>query len=171
MKEHANLALNLPRNTALRGRPIVERNFEAVYLKNRAIEGVVNTHSYGRDPVSSTAFGFAANPDLNPAKIEIAVKRAVDIARASAAAGGEPTRLSPEKPVVGEWRSPCVDDPFEVPLETKIGHLLACEEAMACEKGVAVTRSSMNFLKETALREHRGASITQRVLQSGGGIA
>ncbi len=176
MKEHANLALNLATQygASYADVRIVERDFEAVYLKNRAIEGVVNTHSYGMGirVLVDGFFGFAANPDLVPAKIDIAVRRAIDIARASASVGGGRTRLTEERPHVGEWNSRFEIDPFKVPLERKIGHLMACEEIMAKEKKVAVTRSSMNFLRETKhFASTEGASITQRVLQSGGGIS
>lgn len=176
MKDHANLALNLATRYGADYADvrIVERDFEALFLKNRGIEGVVNNHSYGMGirVLVDGFFGFAANPDLTPEKIDIAVRRAVAIARASARVGGERTVLTAEKAHTGEWSSPWKIDPFTVPLEQKIGLLMACEEIMAKEKKVTVTRSSMNFLRETKhFASTEGASITQRVLQSGAGIA
>lgn len=175
MEQYADRALNAAKQLGAQYADvrIVERFYDGVVLKNREIDGVVSTHSYGMGVrvLVDGFLGFAANPDMTEEKIATAVQRAVDIARASSVAGGEPTTLSPEEPQQGSWSSPWEEDPFQVSLEEKINILMACEDAMQAVKGVRISRSSMNFLRERKFfASTEGSRIHQEVLQSGAGI-
>jgi TldD protein len=98
------------------------------------------------------AWGFAASNRLTAAEVERVTREAVAIARASALAMKEPVTLAPE-PVHRERRydSPCVQDPFAVPLAEKVELLLAVNAALKRGGGVKVAESSMGFSRRQQL--------------------
>ena len=79
---------------------------------------------------SSTARGASPRRHrLDAAEIDRVAAEAVRIARASATALRDRVRLDDRPPAHGTFETPVVEDPFTVPLEAKIGDLLAADEA------------------------------------------
>src|SRR5215218_11240065 len=70
-------------------------------------------------------WGFAASAVVDPGRAGDLARRAVEVARASAALGGEPVRLAPAEPAVASWSTPVARDPFAVPLAERVALLLA----------------------------------------------
>ena len=81
------------------------------------------------------AWGFAAVRGTDRSDAETALERALSIAEAQPAIP-EATPLAPEPPAHGEWANPAGRDPFEVPLEEKLGVLLAADAGLRTEPGV-----------------------------------
>jgi TldD protein len=116
-------------------------------------------------------WGFAASSVLDPARARDLAGRAVEVARASAAAGGEPVRLAPAEPAVAGWSTPLARDPFAVPLAERVDLLLAACDAQRSVAGVAHARGSVDlWRRRTVLWSTEGTRVDQTVTQSGAGI-
>ncbi len=87
---------------------------------------------------SSTVAGASpARSVLTAAEADRVAGEAVRIASASATALRDRVRLDDRPPAHGTYETPVEEDPFAVPLEEKIGHLLAADEAARRVDGVA----------------------------------
>jgi TldD protein len=116
------------------------------------------------------AWGFAAVRGTERADAEAALERALAIAEAQPAVR-DAAPLAPEPPARGEWASHFGRDPFEVPLEEKLGVLLAADAGLRTEPGVNLTRARFSaFRTETTFASTDGALCEQRVTECGGGI-
>jgi TldD protein len=116
-------------------------------------------------------WGFAASSVLDPARARDLAGRAVEVARAAAAAGGEPVRLAPADPAVGSWSTPVARDPFGVPLAVRVDLLLAACDAQRSVAGVAHAKGTVDlWRRRTVLWSTEGARVDQTVTQTGAGI-
>jgi TldD protein len=76
--------------------------------------------------------------------------------------------LAPVAPVKGTWMTPIRRDPIDVPLEEKIGLLLATNEAALKVPTVRFASSSLSLLREVkTLVTTEGTSITQTMIRVG----
>ena len=116
-------------------------------------------------------WGFAAVRGTDRADAEAALSRALAIAEAQPAVP-DAAPLAPEPAARGEWTSDFERDPFEVPLEEKLGVLLAADAGLRTEPGVNLTRARFSaFRTETIFANSEGALCEQQVTECGGGIA
>ena len=118
------------------------------------------------------AWGFAAARGSDPANAEAALQRAIAVARAQPAAA--PGELAPVTPARGVHHGPCLEDPFGVPLEDKLGLLIAADDAMAAAGGDAVRVRTGHLhaqIEHRAFASTEGAYCEQRITECGGGIA
>jgi TldD protein len=94
-------------------------------------------------------WGFAASRTLSAASAEETARTAVAQARANRAAQRRPVELAPIGPAEeGEWRSPIEIDPFDVPIDDKVGLLLEANAAATRVAGARFASSSMSFVRE-----------------------
>ena len=81
--------------------------------------------SSGRGRRSGSAFArYAATDRLTTDGVQACAAQAVEIARASSTIRREPVRLAPEPPRQAVWSSTCAIDPFQVPLERYVPHVV-----------------------------------------------
>lgn len=147
---------------------------ETIEIRNGEVFAITNNLEVGIGVrvIVHGAWGFAGNPDLRSDKVEIAAKRAVEIAKASAMLTHKPVILSPVQKIEAVWNSPFVIDPFKVSLEEKLKLLLSADKEMRSVKGITITESSMDLWDEWQLfMSTEGTCIEQRIIQSGAGIA
>jgi TldD protein len=175
MNDLMSRALNL---ATLRGAQYADIRVVENHTNNIAIkDGVVHTLSdeetagFGVRLLVDGHWGFASSRDLSPAEIDRVTGLALEIARASAAAGGDPVELGSPVSSQGTYQTPLQVDPFSVSLEDKIGLLLSADAEMGRVAGVRTRRGELCFI-----REHRwfanteGALTEQTIIESGGGI-
>ena len=116
-------------------------------------------------------WGFAASAVLDPARAGELARRAVEVARASAAVGGEPVRLTPVSPAVATWSTPLGRDPFAVPLAGRVELLLAACDAQRSVPGLAHAKATVDlWRRRTVLWSIEGTRLDQTVTQTGAGI-
>jgi TldD protein len=116
-------------------------------------------------------WGFAASSVLDPGRARDLAGRAVEVARASAAAGGAPVRLAPAEPAVASWSTPMARDPFAVPLAERVELLLAACDAQRSVPGVAHAKGTVDlWRRRTVLWSSEGTRVDQTVTQTGAGI-
>ncbi|HEU4975182.1 MAG TPA: TldD/PmbA family protein [Baekduia sp.] len=115
------------------------------------------------------AWGFAATRDVSSAGAEAALRRALAVAAAQPAAGSRP--LAPVVAQQGHWEGPCEIDPFAVPLDERLGLLLAATAAMRGDPRVVRAEASAVMTRTTkALATSDGTAVTQRATSCGAGI-
>jgi TldD protein len=142
---------------------------QRIQTRERQVRNIASNTSYGYGVrvLKRGSWGFAASPEFDEKKLAEVVRLAVEIAEANAALQARPVRLAPEKPHQDRWRSPYKIDPFQVPLETKIGKLLAINEAALAVQGARFVTSSMSFVREDKFfASTEGSRIEQEILLS-----
>jgi len=152
---------------------VVEREDEALTVKNGALEAASSNRSAGLGirVLVDGAWGFSSSALLEPDEAERIAREALEIARASSIAQREPVRLDDTKPITDTYRTPFVEDPFAVSLDTKLRILLDADAAMARVKGVAIREGSMVAGRERkTFASLDGAWIEQEIVEAGGGI-
>ena len=144
----------------------VRRLEESISIKTGRVEGVASGESegFGVRVLVDGAWGFASSHVLTTAEADRVAAEAVRIARASATALRDQTRLDDRPPAHGRYETPLEEDPFAVPLETKIADLLAADQAAARVKGIAFTESSYAAQREWKTFAATDGSLTEQVI-------
>jgi TldD protein len=148
----AHLALDAARAAGATYADIrINRNrTQALFTREHRVQGLVDngTMGFGVRALVNGAWGFAASRELSPDEIARVARQAAQQARANALTIVRPVTLAPVTPTPdGTWRTPIEIDPFTVPVEDKVGVLLAANAA-ALKAGARFVNSSMFFLRE-----------------------
>jgi len=118
------------------------------------------------------AWGFAATLHPTEEALAATVKRAAEVARASASVRTEPLVLAPVEKVSGTYRSPFEEDPFAVPLAEKVAILAEATEAMRTNAHAVAVEASMDFFRiQKRFHSTEGSAVFQDIVESGAGIA
>src|SRR6187431_1696075 len=106
---------------------VVRRLDESIAIKSGRVEGVAagESEGFGVRVLVDGAWGFSSSNRLTAAEADRVAGQAVRIAKASATALRERVRLDDRPPASGTYETPIEEDPFDVPLEDKLGLLLA----------------------------------------------
>src|SRR6476659_6716803 len=145
---------------------VVRRLDESVAIRTGRVEGVSSGDSegFGVRVLVDGAWGFASSHVLTAAEMDRVAGEAVRIARASATALREPAVLDDRPPASGRYETPVVEDPFEIPLETKIADLLAADQAASAVKGIAFTESMYAAQREWKTFAATDGSFTEQTI-------
>ena len=137
---------------------------QSIRTREQQVTGVDDTESYGvgiRTLVNG-AWGFAATNTLASDAVRKTAAESARTARAAKRAQRRPVVLAPVTPVKGTWRTPVRLDPIDVPLEEKVGLLLAANAAALKVKGVRFASSGVSILREEkTLATSEGTYVTQ----------
>jgi TldD protein len=152
---------------------IVRRLDESIAVKTGRVEGVASGESegFGIRVLVDGAWGFASSHRLEAAEVDRVAAEAVRIARASATALRNRVRLDDRPPARGTYRTPLVEDPFAIALETKIGNLLEADRAASSVKGIAFTESMYAAQREwKTFAASDGSYTEQTITHVGSGV-
>ena len=152
---------------------VVRRLSESISIKSGRVEGVASgeTEGFGVRVLVDGAWGFSSSHVLSAAEADRVAGEAVRIARASATALRNPVVLDDRPAASGTYETPVAEDPFAIPLETKIADLLAADEAAARVPGIAFTESVYGALREwKAFAASDGSFTEQTITHVGAGI-
>lgn len=153
---------------------VIRLQREIIEVRNGNVNGIKQhvEMGIGVRVLVDGAWGFAGNPDLKKSKVEIAVQRAISLAKDSAHLYHKPVILTPRKPIITAWKSPCEIDPFTVSLERKLDELFEIEAILRSVKGIGLTDASLDFWKEWQIFiNSEGSQIEQEIVQSGAGMS
>src|SRR3984885_7756028 len=121
--------------------------------------------------LANGAWGFASTDRLTREGVASCAAQAVAIAKASASAKRHDVVMVDEQAHIDSWQSPFRKDPFEIPLETQLGLLLAADAEMRRGKGGNLTEKGLQFCKiDSWFASSTGSRIHQRKVISGCGI-
>lgn len=121
------------------------------------------------------AWGFAAVAGDDDSTLEELATRATDAARAFAKARRRPVELAPEELASGEWKTPVVEDPFELSLADKVDFLMGVDKAMRGlpgEEDVVARNASLGLRREHQwFAASGGVEQFQELVRSGAGLS
>lgn len=152
---------------------LITKEFEEIETKGLEVSAINRGRSEGIGIriLIKGGWGFASTSDLSRDSIEMAVRRAAAVARASSGIMKEPVKLAPEPTYDCFWESPYKIDPFKVSLEDKIAVLTESAKTILSVKGISLATGHMAFVKEMKeFASTEGSRITQLLIRSGCGI-
>lgn len=143
---------------------------EGVSAREKQIQQVMRDQSFGFGVMVllNGAWGFAASRDVSLETVRRIAGVAVDIAKANSAFEKRAVELAPVSRVKTSWKSAFKKDPFDVPLERKIGFLLGINEVALKVKGVSFINSGMLLINEQKYyASTEGSRIEQHIIRTG----
>lgn len=153
---------------------IVNTTTESVSVKDGRVDRLASRESRGLGvrALVKGAWGFAATADLAGHAPENAARLACAVAESSRVPAAKPVTLAPAEPLVARWDGPCDEDPFDVPLEERIGLLIqAVDEMRRTETRILVASGEIQAARTVQLfTSTEGADIEQAMTTCGGGI-
>jgi len=121
------------------------------------------------------ARGFAALPLSGAgdrAAVFAAVQRALALARALGGDWGRGAEFAPEPGHQGEFRTPLLVDPFQVPLAERIDLLRAAERRLEGRSEVVVREAALSLRREQRWQaSSEGLDVQQELTRTGAGLA
>ena len=146
----------------VRTEDILERH---ISTKNGKPSNFSTTQSLGLGirVIAEGCWGFAATDDLSGSGIEKAARLAVEIARSGKLAKKYDVVLAPEDAYQATWSSPCRIDPFAIPVERQLEHLLAVDAELRHTQGITLAETSLNCVRK---RQYFASSIGSRIDQT-----
>jgi TldD protein len=152
---------------------VVGRREESIAVKSGRVEGVASGESegFGVRVLVDGAWGFASSHRLELDEADRVAGQAIRIARASATALRRRVTLSERPPAHGRYATPVEEDPFAIPLERKVGDLLAADRAAAGVRGIGFTESTYAARREEiTFAASDGSFVEQRITHVGAGV-
>ncbi len=152
---------------------VVERRVSFLRIKNDNVEALTDNASsgFGIRVLTDGAWGFSSSSVLVNDEIRRVAQEAVRIARASARVKAEDVRLSDVPSRDDRYRSTWRTNPWEVPLEERIGLLMEAQKAMAVDDDIKVRIANLEAFRERKyFASSDGSFLDQEILQTGGGI-
>jgi len=145
---------------------VVRRREESIAVKTGRVEGVAmgESEGFGLRVLVDGAWGFASSDRLELGEADRIGALAVRIAKASATALRRPVVLDDRPPANGTFETPIEEDPFEVPLDRKIGDLVAADRAAANVKGIVFTESTYAAQREWKTFAATDGSYTEQTI-------
>lgn len=153
------------RYTETQQQHVKARNGEVDHLSSTVDRGV------GVRVLVGNGWGFAATSDVDDASIRRAAKRALEVAAASNVASTREVILSDVAPHVATWQSHFEIDPWSVPIEKKLEHLMNATEPMRGDSRIHQASGEIScYRQEKVFASSIGSFIEQTTTQMGGGI-
>src|SRR5881409_607910 len=151
----------------------VEREHEAVSVKDGAVESVTRTADRGLAfrVIHRGAWGFAATDRTDDSATRELVDEAFRRAEASASMQRRKVTLAPIVTQRGEYRTILKRDPFTVPLAERIDHLRAVDAA-SIGPNIKTRRSSIAaYRTRKHLVTSEGTDVSQEIVETGAGLS
>ncbi len=148
---------------------------ERLSVKNGRVQTVQRSEDagFGIRVIQRGAWGFAAvpeEPDGLEERLIHTADRAVAVAEAAARVNRDRVRLDRSPPETGRYEGVCEEDPFLVPLEEKIDHLVRASEGMMHPKVTAAFARMAAFRVEKTFMSTDGARTEQSFTETGAGL-
>jgi TldD protein len=153
------------RYTATHHQDVRVRNGEVDHLSSDVDRAV------GVRVLVGNGWGFAASSNVSEESLRETALRALEVAEASNIASTEIVTLSDVEPHVATWASHFDVDPWSIPLEKKIEHILAATEPMRGDDRIhQVTGDISSYRQEKLFASSIGSYLEQTTTEMGGGI-
>jgi TldD protein len=153
------------RHTTTHQQHVKVRNNEVDHLSSTVDEAI------GVRVLVGNGWGFAASSDTSEAALTRTARRALEVASASHLASTAPITLSDVDPYVASWASDFRIDPWSIPIEQKIAHLMSATEPMRSDGRIHQASGEIScYRQEKVFASTIGSFIEQTTTQMGGGI-
>jgi TldD protein len=144
-----------------------------VRVRNGEVEALTSTvdRAIGVRVLVGDGWGFAASSDVSEESLRKTAARALEVAAASNIASTQKVALSDVEPHVATWSSRFEIDPWSIPLDRKIDHLLAATEPMRSDKRIHQVSGDLScYRQEKIFASTVGSYIEQTTTEMGAGI-
>lgn len=144
-----------------------------VRVRNGEVESLASTvdRAVGVRVLVGNGWGFAASSDTGEESIRKTARRALEVAAASHVATSEIVTLSEIEPHVATWSSSYRIDPWSIPLEKKVEHLMNATEPMRGDERIhQVSGDISSYRQQKIFASTVGSYIDQTTTEMGGGI-
>ena len=153
------------RYTATHQQHVKVRNGEVDHLSSTVDRAI------GVRVLVGNGWGFAASSDTSEASMRAAAQRALEVAAASNIASTQEIVLSDVAPHVATWASQYQIDPWSIPIEKKIEHLMNATEPMRSDPRIHQASGEIScYRQEKTFASTLGSFIEQTTTEMGGGI-
>jgi TldD protein len=153
------------RYTATHQQHVKVRNGEVDHLSSTVDRAV------GVRVLMGNGWGFAATSDTSAEAVERTARRALEVAAASNIASTAVVQLSDVEPYSGAFASAFRVDPWSVPIDRKIAHLMDATEPMRGDPRIHQVAGEIScYRQEKVFASSIGSYIEQTTTQMGGGI-
>ncbi len=174
-REHLEHALRSLRNPSLRYADIrwTATHQQHVRVRNGEVDALTATvdRAIGVRVLVGNGWGFAATSHVSEEAILQTAQRALEVAAASNIASTASVLLSDVEAYVAKWASAYRIDPWSIPLQQKIEHLLAATEPMRGDKRIHQVSAEVScYRQEKIFASTAGSFIEQTTTEMGGGI-
>jgi TldD protein len=152
---------------------LVTSRSERCRVKNGAVDAIGDSVSegFGIRVIVDGCWGFSSSSVPTEEEAARVASDAVEIAKATRLLKRMDAVLSEEAPAVDTYSTPVAQDPFQVPLDRKIGVLLDADGIVRKNRAVKVSEAWMSFYRTRKLfLSTEGADIEQTITESGGGL-
>jgi len=168
-------ALGALRNPSLRYADIryTATSDQDVKVRNGEVDHLASTvdRAVGVRVLVGNGWGFAASSDVSEESIRKTAQRALEVAAASNIASTQVVTLSEVQPHVANWSSKYEIDPWSIPMDRKIAHLLEATEPMRGDPRIQqVIGDISSYRQEKVFASTAGSFIEQTTTEMGGGI-
>jgi len=144
-----------------------------VRVRNGEVENLASTvdRAVGVRVLVGDGWGFAASSETSEEALLQTARRALEVAAASNIASTQKVVLSDVAPHVATWSSTYRIDPWSIPLEAKIQHLLAATEPMRGDARIHQVSGDLScYRQEKLFASTAGSYIEQTTTEMGAGI-
>jgi TldD protein len=153
------------RYTATHQQHVKVRNGEVDHLSSTVDRAI------GVRVLVGNGWGFAASSDTSEAAMRATARRALDVAAASNIASTQQITLSDIDPYIALWASKYETDPWSIPIEKKIDHLMNATEPMRSDARIHQASGEIScYRQEKTFASTVGSFIEQTTTEMGGGI-
>jgi len=152
---------------------VVNNRTQNIAVRDGVVESLndAETIGFGVRVLADGAWGFASSRDLTAEESDRVTELAVQLARSAARVPGQVVDLGPPVASRGLYQTPIRIDPIRLPLEEKLGLLMAADAEMAKVPGLRVRRGNLTFIREQKwFANTEGAFTEQTIYETGGGI-
>jgi len=144
-----------------------------VRVRNGEVDTLISTvdRAIGVRVLAGNGWGFAASSDCSEPSLRRTASRALEVAEASNVAARERIELSDVEPHDAKWSSTFEKDPWAIPLDRKIQHLLDATEPMRSDPRIHQAAGDISsYRQEKIFASTIGSFIEQTTTEMGGGI-
>jgi len=153
------------RYTATHQQHVKVRNGEVDHLSSTVDRAI------GVRVLVGNGWGFAASTDTSEASMRDTALRALEVAAASNIASTQQIVLSDVEPYTAAWASQYQIDPWSIPIEKKIEHLMNATEPMRSDARIHQASGEIScYRQEKTFASTLGSFIEQTTTEMGGGI-
>jgi TldD protein len=150
-----------------------ETHQQHVKVRNGEVDHLSSTvdRAIGVRVLVGNGWGFAARSDTSEASLRATAKRALEVAAASNMASTQTITLSDVQASLASWSSKFEIDPWSIPIERKIEHLMNATEPMRGDPRIHQVSGEISCYRQNKVfASTDGSHIEQTTTEMGGGI-
>jgi TldD protein len=150
-----------------------ETHQQHIRVRNGEVDHLSSTvdRAIGVRVLVGNGWGFAASSDTSEASLRATAKRALEVAAASNIASTQTITLSDVEGRLASWSSKFEIDPWSIPIERKIEHLLNATDPMRGDPRIHQVSGEISCYRQNKVfASTDGSHIEQTATEMGGGI-